>query len=220
MVVFLFLFLFFFFRFLKSLIIGYERNKEIRLESGLRHSLLLVLLVLHVGGPEGEVVPQELHDQRRVLVRVLGEGVKLGNGIIERLLGKVASLVWRVLDLVVEHGEVEGKTKTDRVGGAQILDGNLRGSLVTLLSGVSSLGAVLGRAELGEVAVVITDPLKRKKKRRKKSTMCPTQKKSGQEKERDVEERDAGGRVQLTSCGRRPWPRHPRPCQPWGSGSP
>ena len=38
-----------------------------------------------VGGPEGQVVTQQLHDQRRVLVTVLVEGVQLGDGVVERL---------------------------------------------------------------------------------------------------------------------------------------
>ena len=41
-----------------------------------------------VGGPERQVVPQELHDQRRVLVGVLVQGVQLGNGLVERLKGR------------------------------------------------------------------------------------------------------------------------------------
>ena len=36
-----------------------------------------------VGGPEGQVVTQQLHDQRRVLVTVLVEGVQLRDGVVE-----------------------------------------------------------------------------------------------------------------------------------------
>ena len=35
--------------------------------------------------PEGEVVPQQLHDEGRVLVRLLGESVELCDRIVERL---------------------------------------------------------------------------------------------------------------------------------------
>ena len=35
--------------------------------------------------PEGEVVSEQLHDKRRVLVAVLVEGIELSNGLIERL---------------------------------------------------------------------------------------------------------------------------------------
>jgi hypothetical protein len=34
------------------------------------------------------------------LVGLLGEGVELGNGVVESLLGEVASTVWAVEDLV------------------------------------------------------------------------------------------------------------------------
>lgn len=37
----------------------------------------------------------------------------------------MASTVGRVQDLVVEYGEVEGKTKTDRVGGGELSLGNV-----------------------------------------------------------------------------------------------
>jgi hypothetical protein len=36
------------------------------------------------------------------LVGLLGEGVELGNGVVESLLGEVASTVWAVEDLVAE----------------------------------------------------------------------------------------------------------------------
>ena len=36
-----------------------------------------------VGSPEGQVVSQQLHNQRRVLVRILSHIVKLCNGILE-----------------------------------------------------------------------------------------------------------------------------------------
>ena len=35
--------------------------------------------------PEGEVVSEQLHDKRRILVAVLVEGVELGDSLIERL---------------------------------------------------------------------------------------------------------------------------------------
>lgn len=41
--------------------------------------------VLHVGGPQREVVPQQLHDQGAVLVGLLAQGVELGDGLVERL---------------------------------------------------------------------------------------------------------------------------------------
>lgn len=73
-----------------------------------------------------QVVSEELHDQSGVLVALLAQCVKLcrsistsehrhistlkihtSNGIIKCLFSKMASLVGRVKDLVVEDGEVE-----------------------------------------------------------------------------------------------------------------
>lgn len=80
-------------------------------------------------GPEGEVVAQELHDEGAVAVALLGERVKLGNGVVKGLLGEVACAVGRVEDLVVEDGEVQGETKADRVGRGKVGLGNIRGVL-------------------------------------------------------------------------------------------
>lgn len=69
------------------------------------------LTLLHVASPESKVVSEQLHNEGGVpvcqlaqrpdsLVRLLGEGVELGNGIVKGLLGEVASAVWAVEDLV------------------------------------------------------------------------------------------------------------------------
>src|SRR3546814_9191830 len=63
-----------------------------------------IVVVLAIRSPEGQVVAEQLHDQGAVLVRLLREGVKLSNRIVESLLSQVASAVGRVEDLVVEIG--------------------------------------------------------------------------------------------------------------------
>ena len=115
-----------------------------------------LLGILHVRGPEGKVVTEELHDEGRVLVALLGEGVELGDGVVEGLLGEVASAVGAVQDLVVEDREVEGKTQADGVGGGQLGDGNVRSSLVSLERLVGGVLALVASGELGEVTVVVT----------------------------------------------------------------
>ena len=40
---------------------------------------------LHVRGPEGEVVTQQLHDEGAVLVRLLAQGVQLRDGLVKGL---------------------------------------------------------------------------------------------------------------------------------------
>lgn len=79
-----------------------------------------------------QVVTQKLHDQGGILVALLGKGIELGNGIVESGLGKVASLVWGVQDLVVEDREVQGETQTDGVGRRKVGLGNFGGVLVSL----------------------------------------------------------------------------------------
>lgn len=82
-----------------------------------------------------------------------------GNGIIERLLGEMASLVGGVENLVVEDGEVQGETQADGVRGRELSLGNLGGSLVRLERLVGGVLALVANGELGEVAVVVTLPV-------------------------------------------------------------
>lgn len=152
-----------------------------------RRRLLLRLLVLGSGGslvlvairggPQSEVVTQELHDEGAVAVALLGEVVELSNRIIERLLGKVTSAIGRVQNLVVEDGEVKGETKADGVGGGKVslsdIGSVLRWSascaarstnetyLVSLVGGGSSNLALVAGGKLSEIAVIIALPAKR-----------------------------------------------------------
>lgn len=115
---------------LLGLVLG-SRSGGLLFRLVLRLVLLAGLGVVAVRrGPQGQVVTQELHDQGAVTVAFLGERVKLSNSVIERLLGKVASTVGRVQDLVVENGEVEGETETDGVGGGKISLGDIGGVLI------------------------------------------------------------------------------------------
>lgn len=57
-----------------------------------------------------QVVSQQLHDEGGVLVALFAQGVELSDGIIKSLLGKVAGLIGRVEDLIVEDREVQGET--------------------------------------------------------------------------------------------------------------
>lgn len=47
---------------------------------------------LHIGGPQGEIVAEELHDQSAVLVRLLPQSIQLRNRFIERLRGRPPTL--------------------------------------------------------------------------------------------------------------------------------
>jgi hypothetical protein len=80
------------------------------------------------------------------------------NGVIESLLGQVAGLVGSVQDLVVEDGEVQGKTQADGVCGGELGLSDLGSSLVGLKGLVSRVLALVANGELGEVAVVVALP--------------------------------------------------------------
>jgi len=112
------------------------------------------LLLWVVRRPEREVVAEELHDERRVLVALLVERVELGDGFVERLLGECARLRRFVLDLVEEDGIVEGEAEAEGVGRRKV-PGALGGCPVGLLGiyRVFLFNRLFG--ELGEVAIVV-----------------------------------------------------------------
>jgi hypothetical protein len=108
-----------------------------------------------------QVVTEELHDEGRVLVALLAEGIKLSNGVVEGSLGEVASLVGRVQNLVVEDREVQSKSETDGVGRGEVSLGDLSGVLVSLERLVGGGLALVTKSELGEVTVVVALPVRR-----------------------------------------------------------
>jgi len=57
--------------------------------------------------------------------------VRTSDSVVESLLGKMASLIGRIEDLIVEHGKVEGKTETNGMGGGKVSSCNLGGSFVS-----------------------------------------------------------------------------------------
>jgi hypothetical protein len=108
------------------------------------------------------------------LVRLLRQGVELSNGVVEGLLGEVASPVGRVEDLVASHqyqsrlrrnlkhiledGEVEGETQSDRMRRGELGNGNVGSGLVSLERLVGRVLSLVTSGELGEVSVVISHP--------------------------------------------------------------
>ena len=131
-----------------------------------------------------QVVTEKLHDEGRVLVALLAEGIELGNGVVKGSLGKVARLVRRVQNLVVEDGEVQRKAETDGVSGCKVGSGNLGGVLVSLKRLVGRGLALVTECKFGEVAVVVTLPASF-------VSFCFS----------------SCGANTRTSCGRRPWIR-------------
>ena len=72
----------------------------------------------------------------------------------------MASLVWRVKDLVVEDREVKRETKTNWVGRRKIGLCDLSGILVRLQRLVGRDLALVAQGEFCEVAVVVSLPRK------------------------------------------------------------
>jgi hypothetical protein len=73
----------------------------------------------------------------------------------------VASLIRGVEDLVVEHGEIEGKTEADGVSGRELGLSDLGGGLVGLERLIGRVLAGIANSKLGEVAVIVTLPVQR-----------------------------------------------------------
>ena len=97
-----------------------------------------------------------------VCVRIRQRRSEVGrtsDGLVEGSLCHLAGLVWGVEDLVVEDGEVEGKTKADWVSRGEISAGDLSCSLVGLEGLVGGVLALVGRGELSEIAVVVALPV-------------------------------------------------------------
>ena len=135
------------------------------------------------GAAAYKIIPQQLHDQRGVLVAFLTQGIQLGNGVIESLLGEMACLVRRVENFVVEDGEIQSKTKTNWMSRCKVGLRDFGGILVSLEGLVSGSLALVTKSEFGQVAVVVSLP--------DVETTSATRKKLGEDDE-------------LTSCGRRP----------------
>jgi hypothetical protein len=71
----------------------------------------------------------------------------------------MAGLVGSVQDLVVEDGEVEGKTQADGVCRRELSLGDLSSGLVGIERLVGGVLALVTHGELSEVTVVVTLPV-------------------------------------------------------------
>mmetsp|Transcript_4000 Transcript_4000/g.9079 ORF Transcript_4000/g.9079 Transcript_4000/m.9079 type:complete len:292 (-) Transcript_4000:14-889(-) len=112
-------------------------------------------IALRVRRPQGEVVPQELHDERGVLVRVLGDIVKFGDGVLKGGARHLACLVRVGQHLVLEHGVVQGEAQADRVRHHQALLRCVVRLLVRLAGLLGRTRLLVSVRELRDVAVVV-----------------------------------------------------------------
>merc|ERR1711862_751639 len=76
---------------------------------------------LLIGCPQCQVVPQQLHDKCRVLVRIFSNIIEFCNGILESSACHLASLIGVLQDLILEDREVQCKAQADGMRNCQVL---------------------------------------------------------------------------------------------------
>lgn len=103
-----------------------------------------------------KVIPEKLHDQCRILVRLFTQSIEFSDRIVKRQLGETAGLVGRVEDLVVEYGEVERESESDRVCGRKFGRGDGRSRFVRFEGSFRGLRTCVTGSKFGEVSVVIS----------------------------------------------------------------
>ena len=84
------------------------------------------------GGKRREVVSEKLHDESRVLIRLLAERIEVRDGVIKGLFCERTRLLRQRENLVIEDGEIERKSKADRMSCRQMLDRKVLGRPVGL----------------------------------------------------------------------------------------
>ena len=101
---------------------------------------------LHIRRPECEIVPEELHDERRIFVTFFGERVQLGDGIVEGGFRQTTRAIRRVEDLVVEHGEVKSESQTEK--SSQIIISSSAIPVSVVLDTISTLHITMKKIKL------------------------------------------------------------------------
>ena len=103
--------------------------------------------------PESEIFFEELNDRFGITEVFFRDLINLVKSTLQGLLGKLASSLLILHDLVVEYGEIQGETKLDGVARGKVdllsLSVSLEGLVLNLLKFVTLCG-------LGDVAVIIT----------------------------------------------------------------
>jgi hypothetical protein len=112
--------------------------------------LLLFLL------PEGQVLLEELDDGLGISEGLLIDIVDLFEGIGQGGLTKLTGLLVVVHHFVVEHGEVQSKTKSDWVAGVQRLGGSLC-KIVVLEGAIFNSLEFIGLSALSDISIVVSN---------------------------------------------------------------
>merc|ERR1719221_504883 len=113
-------------------------------------------LLLPVGGPQGQIVTQQLHDQCGILVGILRDVVQLSDGIFKGCASHLASLIWIGQDLVLEDREVQRQAQANGMGHSKTLLSHLGCLLVCLAGTLCSSGLTVSVSEFSNVAIVVS----------------------------------------------------------------
>jgi hypothetical protein len=108
--------------------------------------------------PEGKVLLEKLNDGFGVSEGFFVNIVYLFQGIRQRLFTEFACLLVVVHHLVVEHREVQSKSKSDWVACIQAFGGGL-GELIVLQGSILDGGELVSVGALSDVSVVVSDHL-------------------------------------------------------------
>merc|ERR1712025_967911 len=114
----------------------------------------LGITTLLIRGPQSQIITQQLHDERGVLVRIFRHIVKLGNSVLEGSAGHLACLIWVAKNFIVEDREVEGQTQADGVGHCK-LAGSTHCIIICPLGFVCSTTFLVTISEFSNVPVVV-----------------------------------------------------------------
>ena len=106
-----------------------------------------------VRSPEGQVVSQQLHDQRRILVGVFCNVVKLCNRILKRCAGHLASFIRIIQHLVHEDRVVQGQAKANGMCHQQIFFGHVSRLSICLPCLLGRFALLVTAAELCDVSL-------------------------------------------------------------------
>lgn len=103
--------------------------------------------------PERDVVAEQLHYCRAVLVVFLVDVVDIGDGILEGAIGQFDRPLVLVQNLVVEDADVEVQPQPNRVRRGEVITGQVVCLLVAASGTFYALAVV---AELAQVTIVVS----------------------------------------------------------------
>merc|ERR1719471_2436617 len=113
-------------------------------------------LTLSVRGPQGQIVTEQLHDERGIFVRLLAHVVELRNRVLESRASHLARLFRVRQHLILEDGIIQCQAKADGMRDYQILLCDILSILVSLTCLLCSSALLVTFRELSDVAVVVS----------------------------------------------------------------